>query len=31
MRTDICNDRYDLIHESDREIYRDHEHNEDGR
>ncbi|WP_321112386.1 hypothetical protein [Halorussus salinisoli] len=25
MRADICNDRYDLDHETDCEIYRDHE------
>ncbi|MFB6199096.1 MAG: hypothetical protein ABEI52_12665 [Halobacteriaceae archaeon] len=25
MRADICNDRYDLEHASDCEIYRDHE------
>jgi len=25
MRADVCNDRYDLDHETDCEIYRDHE------
>jgi hypothetical protein len=25
MRADICNDRYDLDHETDCEIFRDHE------
>ena len=25
MRADICNDRYDLNHESDCEIFRDHQ------
>ena len=24
MRADICNDRYDLVHDRDCEIYRDH-------
>ncbi|WP_135852773.1 hypothetical protein [Halorussus salinus] len=30
MRADICNDRYDLDHEEDCEIYRDRERASDG-
>jgi hypothetical protein len=30
MRTDICNDRYDLDHTTDCEIYREHERDSSG-